>query len=68
MCIRDRLATIVTDIDDGPKINELAWKGVQVQAFEIFADEMGFGGSFDSRIARLKQRSLPHFYSQAGSI
>ena len=63
-----QLATIVTDIDDGPKISELAWKGVQVQAFEIFADEMGFGGSFESRIARLKQRSVPQFSSQAISI
>ena len=59
-----QLATIVTDIDDGPEVSELAWKGVQMQAFEIFADEMGFGGSFESRIATLKQRSLPQFSSQ----
>ncbi len=59
-----QLATIVTDIDDGPEVGELAWKGVQMQAFEIFADEMGFGSSFESRIARLKQRPLPQFSSQ----
>jgi len=63
-----QLATIITDIDDGPKVSELAWKGVQVQAFEIFADEMGFGGSFESRIAALKQRSLSQFSSQVTSI
>ena len=59
-----QLATIITHIDNGPEINELVWKGVQPQAFEIFADEMGFGGTFESRIAGLKQRSLSQFSSQ----
>ena len=58
-----QLATIITHIDNGPEINELVWKGVQPQAFEIFADEMGFGGTFESRIAGLKQRSLSQFSS-----
>ncbi len=59
-----QLATIITHIDNAPEINELAWTGVQPQAFEIFADEMGFGGTFESRIAGLKQRSLSQFSSQ----
>jgi 5'-3' exonuclease len=50
------LTTIVKDVPDMPILNEISWVGVQVQAFELFAQEMGFGDVFDGRIASLKQR------------
>jgi 5'-3' exonuclease len=63
-----RLATIVTEIDEAPVLCDLAWKGVQMQAFEIFADEMGFGNSFEARVAELKQRTLSPLPPQIGTI
>ncbi|MDG0970423.1 MAG: 5'-3' exonuclease H3TH domain-containing protein [Porticoccaceae bacterium] len=50
------LATIVKDAPGMPCLNEISWTGVQVQAFELFSQEMGFGHVFDRRIASLKQQ------------
>ena len=52
------LATIETDIKDMPDIEHIKWRGVQEQAFELFAEEMGFGSTFSSRLADLKKRQL----------
>jgi 5'-3' exonuclease len=58
LMLSKRLATIETDIKDMPDIEEIKWRGVQEQAFELFAEEMGFGSVFSSRLADLKKRQL----------
>lgn len=50
------LATIIREIEDMPSSDNLRWRGIQAQAFELFADEMGFGSVFSSRISELKHR------------
>ena len=52
------LATIVTDIDVMPVPNDITWQGIQVQAFDLFAEEMGFGNVFTARVADLKHRPM----------
>ena len=52
------LATIVTDIDVMPVPNDITWQGIQVQAFDLFAEEMGFGNVFTARVADLKHRPI----------
>lgn len=51
-----QLATIVTDIDEIPSCDKIQWQGVLQDAFELFADEMGFGDIFNARVAQLRQR------------
>jgi 5'-3' exonuclease len=51
-----QLATIVTDIDEIPSCDKIQWQGVLQDAFELFADEMGFGNIFNARAAQLRQR------------
>lgn len=51
-----QLATIVTDIDEMPSCDKIQWQGVLQDAFELFADEMGFGDIFNARAAQLRQR------------
>lgn len=51
-----QLATIVTDIDEIPSCDKIQWQGVLQDAFELFADEMGFGDIFNARAAQLRQR------------
>ncbi len=51
-----QLATIVTDIDEIPSCDKIQWQGVLQDAFELFADEMGFGEIFNARAAQLRQR------------
>jgi 5'-3' exonuclease len=58
LMLSKRLATIETDIKDMPDIEQIKWRGVQEQAFELFAEEMGFGSAFSSRLADLKKRQL----------
>lgn len=53
-----KLATIVTEIDSMPACNEIQWQGVHQDVFTLFADEMGFGGVFNSRFAQLKKRQF----------
>lgn len=59
-----RLATIVTDIEQAPSVNEIGWQGIYYDAFDIFCEEMGFANVFASRATQLKQRDLsPPSYS-----
>ena len=59
-----RLATIVTDIEQAPNVNEIGWQGIYYDAFDIFCEEMGFVNAFASRATQLKQRDLsPPSYS-----
>lgn len=59
-----RLATIVTDIEQAPSVNEIGWQGIYYDAFDIFCEEMGFANAFASRATQLKQRDLsPPSYS-----
>jgi len=53
-----KLATIVTEIDSMPSCNEIQWRGVHQDVFSLFADEMGFGGVFNSRCSQLKKRQF----------
>jgi 5'-3' exonuclease len=53
-----QLATIVTDIDSMPASKDITWQGVHIQAFELFAEEMGFGNVFTARLAELKHRPM----------
>jgi 5'-3' exonuclease len=53
-----RLATIVTDIDQAPAIDDIGWQGIYHDAFDIFCEEMGFANAFVSRASQLKQRDL----------
>jgi 5'-3' exonuclease len=58
-----QLATIVDTIDSVPSCDHITWQGVNIHAFALFCDEMGFGETFNSRCAQLKQRLLsgyPH--------
>ena len=56
--ITKRLPKIETDLKDSPDIDQIKWRGVQEQAFELFAEEMGFGSMFSRRLADLKKRQL----------
>jgi 5'-3' exonuclease len=59
-----RLATIVTDIEQAPNVNEIGWQGIYYDAFDIFCEEMGCANAFASRATQLKQRDLsPPSYS-----
>ena len=59
-----QLATIVTQIDEAPGLNDIAWQGIYYDAFEIFCEEMGFANTFMSRAANLRQREMaPPGYS-----
>jgi 5'-3' exonuclease len=57
-----QLATIVTDVDEAPGLQEISWQGIYLDAFELFCEEMGFGTAFAARAGNLKQRG----YSAAG--
>ena len=48
----------MTDIDVMPVPNDITWQGIQVQAFDLFAEEMGFGNVFTARVADLKHRPI----------
>jgi DNA polymerase-1 len=37
-----QLATIVTQVDEAPGLNDIGWQGIYYDAFEIFCEEMGF--------------------------
>ena len=41
-----------------PVPNDITWRGVQVQAFDLFAEEMGFDNVFTARVADLKHRPM----------
>jgi hypothetical protein len=59
-----QLATIVTQIDEAPGLNDIGWQGIYYDAFEIFCEEMGFANTFMSRAANLRQREMaPPGYS-----
>jgi 5'-3' exonuclease len=51
-----QLATIVTDVDEAPGLQEISWQGIYQDAFELFCEEMGFGAVFAARANNLKQR------------
>jgi hypothetical protein len=41
-----------------PAAKDITWQGVHIQAFELFAEEMGFGNVFTARLADLKHRPM----------
>ena len=51
-----QLATIVTDVDEAPGLQEISWQGIYQDAFELFCEEMGFGTVFAARANNLKKR------------
>ena len=53
-----QLTQIVTDIDEAPTLEGIAWQGIYQDAFEIFCEEMGFGSAFAGRAKVLKQREM----------
>jgi len=58
MLLSRQLASIVTDIEAVPNAEQLGWQGIYQDAFALFADEMGFGETFNSRCCKLKQRQF----------
>lgn len=53
-----QLTTIFTDIDEAPKLEQIAWQGINLDAFDLFCEEMGFAGKFHERAKQLRSRQL----------
>jgi hypothetical protein len=53
-----QLTSIVTDIDAAPKLEQIAWQGINLDAFDLFCEEMGFAGKFYDRAKQLKARQV----------
>jgi 5'-3' exonuclease len=53
-----QLTTIFTDIDEAPKLEQIAWQGINLDAFDLFCEEMGFAGKFHDRAKQLRGRQL----------
>mgnify|MGYP000997079586 CR=1 FL=1 len=53
-----QLTTIFTDIDEAPKLEQIAWQGINLEAFDLFCEEMGFAGKFYDRAKQLKARQV----------
>jgi len=62
MMLARELATIITDVQSMPTVKDISWQGIQVQALELFAEEMGFGSVFSARIADLKHRPMASMF------
>lgn len=56
------LTTIRCDAKSMPNLQGIKWKGVHLDAFELFCEEMGFGSVFSKRTVDLKLRDT-HPYS-----
>ena len=53
-----QLTTIVSDVDEAPKLEQITWQGINHDAFDLFCEEMGFAGKFQDRAKPLKARQL----------
>ncbi|UVW34051.1 flap endonuclease [SAR92 clade bacterium H455] len=53
-----QLTTIYTDIKDAPSLEQIAWQGINLDAFDLFCEEMGFAGKFHDRAKQLRRRQL----------
>lgn len=51
-----QLATIVTDVERVPGLDDIAWQGLHGGAFEIFCEEMGLGTALLNKARQLKLR------------
>lgn len=58
LALSRELATIVTEVDEAPALEDIGWQGIYTDAFEMFCEDMGFGNSFVSRATNLKQRDI----------
>jgi 5'-3' exonuclease len=56
------LTTIRCDAKSMPNLRGIEWKGIHLDAFELFCEEMGFGSVFSRRTVDLKLRDT-HPYS-----
>ena len=56
-----QLTTITCDAESVPSLQGIEWKGIHLDAFEIFCEEMGFGAVFSQRTADLKLRQTPQY-------
>ncbi len=53
-----QLTTIYTDINDAPSLEQIAWQGINLDAFGLFCEEMGFADKFHDRAKQLRRRQL----------
>ncbi|ETN92258.1 DNA polymerase I [Gammaproteobacteria bacterium MOLA455] len=53
-----QLTTIYTDINDAPSLEQIAWQGINLDAFDLFCEEMGFADKFHDRAKQLRRRQL----------
>jgi len=53
-----QLTTICSDIDEAPDLQQIAWRGIYLDAFDLFCEEMGFGNSFSERARQLRAREV----------
>ena len=56
-----QLTTITCDAKSVPSLESIEWKGIHLDAFEIFCEEMGFGSAFSRRTADLKLRQTSQY-------
>jgi 5'-3' exonuclease len=56
-----QLTTITCDAKSVPSLESIEWKGIHLDAFEIFCEEMGFGSAFSRRTADLKLRQTGQY-------
>ena len=53
-----QLTTIFTDIKEAPSLEQIAWQGINLNAFDLFCEEMGFADKFHDRAKQLRARQL----------
>ena len=53
-----QLTTIFTDIKEAPSLDQIAWQGISLDAFDLFCEEMGFADKFHDRAKQLRTRQL----------
>jgi len=56
-----QLTTITCDAKSVPNLQAIEWKGIHLDAFEIFCEDMGFGSTFSRRTADLKLRQSSQY-------
>ena len=53
-----QLTTIFTDIKEAPSLDQIAWQGINLDAFDLFCEEMGFADKFHDRAKQLRGRQF----------
>ena len=53
-----QLTTIFTDIKEAPSLDQIAWQGINLNAFDLFCEEMGFADKFHDRAKQLRGRQF----------